>query len=190
MTNTTALPSTPASFYFPGSVLADASGNYNVQGFVPLYNNSLGVFNLSAKPTVTCDYQWNNIGMQIYHYLVVNSSYSIQWNPALLSVATIGAFSTEVVIKTNANDITSYLTGMSGSKETLQGTSNWWTGRGGFFDAVYRVPNNSAPRVLFRDNEVFVRISFVVYPINGAPAVAIVKTFNANKQIINDTPLY
>jgi len=192
MTNNTGLPSTPASVYFPGSLLADANGNYNVQGFVPLYNNTLGVFNITAKPTVTLNYNCYNLGStginQIYQYRVVNNSYSIQWNPAVLSIATISNLSTEVVVSTGTNDITSYLIGKSGRTETLQGTPNWWIGGNGSFDAVFRTPNTT-PRVRFYDNQVYVRISFVVHPNNGAPDVAIVKTFKANKQIINDTQI-
>lgn len=187
MTNTTALPSTPASFYFPGSLLADGNGNYNVQGYVPLYNKPLGVFNLSAKPTVTLDYIcFPNFGRycQLYKYYLDNNSFNIQWNPDVLENATIQHLTKEVIIRTNSSNISSYLTNQSGRVETIQGSYNWWTGSDGF-QALFTTPDTYKP--VHFGGEIYLRISFVVHPNNGAPDVAIVKTFNVNQRIINPT---
>jgi len=174
---------------FPGTLATNGGNYYYTSGLTPLNNVPLGVFNLSAKPTVDLDYTYIVSGstgnFHQYLYTLDNNSFTIQWNPDVLSNATILNLTKEVVIKTNASNISQNLFYQTGRVETLQGTPNWWTGVGGF-RALFRAPD-TYKQVLFGYNEVYVRISFVVHPNNGAPDVAIVKTFKANKNIIHDT---
>lgn len=175
---------------FPGTLATNGGSYYYTSGLTPLNNVPLGVFNLSAKPTVNLDYICAPIGSgagyyQYYTYTLDNNSFSIQWNPDVLSNATILNLTKEVVIKTNSGNISQNLFYQSGRVETLQGTSNWWTGVD-VFRALYKT-TDTYKQVLLGNNEVYVRISFVVHPNDGAPDVAIVKTFKANKNIIHDT---
>ncbi|HEX2936562.1 MAG TPA: hypothetical protein VHO72_14495 [Bacteroidales bacterium] len=182
ITENTSLPSTPASFYFPGSMLADAQGNYNVQGFVPIYHNKpLGLFNLSNTPTINSTYTLQNLGngqyFHIYEYGVNENSFSIQWNPALLEVANIENLTKEVIVKCIVSDMKTDLYYRTGTRdETIQGRPAL-TGQD--MDILYLRNYTFAPMSL-NDQEVLLRISFVVRPKNGAPPVAIVKTFKAN----------
>lgn len=46
-TSSGSFPSSPTSVYVPGSIITS-----NAQNYIPLYNQPLGMFNLSARPTV------------------------------------------------------------------------------------------------------------------------------------------
>ena len=174
---------------FPGTLATNGGSYYYTSGLTPLKNIRLGVFNLSAKPTVNLDYTYIAAGpsgnYNLYVYTLDNSSFSIQWNPDVLSNATILNLTKEVVIKTNSGNISQNLVNQSGRVETLQGTPNWWTGSSSF-SAIFKT-TDGYKQIHFGNNEVYVRISFVVHPNDGAPDVAIVKTFKANKNIIHDT---
>ena len=188
ITSTTALPSTPILFYFPGSLLADNNGNYNVTNYVPKYNKPLGVFNITAKPTVKLNYSCfygGGVYNQLYQYTLDNSSFDIVYNPEVLANASISSVEKDVVIITGENDIDSYFVGKNGYQEIIQGKHNCWTAPD-YFEAVYRTPN-ATPRIHFYKNEVYLRISFIVTPNDGAPPVTIVKTFAVDKQILNNT---
>ncbi|HEY4788495.1 MAG TPA: hypothetical protein VIH57_20735 [Bacteroidales bacterium] len=187
MTSSFSFPSSPMPNYLPGTLKANTDGSYNVVGYVPSYNAPLGVFNISNTPTVTLNYMCNFDGVryvQVYTYTLDNNSFSIQWNPEVLNNATILSLTKEVVIRTNSNDISSYLIHQTGRVETIKGTPYWWTGSNGF-QAVYFTRDTYKP--VHFGGEIYLRISFVVHPNNGAPDVAIVKTFNVNQQIINPT---
>lgn len=184
ISSTTSFPSSPTSLYIPGSIKADANGNYNVQNYIPLYNEPLGVFNLSNKPTVSEIIEISNPPQRAicnYHcdYAIDKNSFQILWNPAVTSIASITDLTEEVI--TSPSGVWS-LSGTTGRKESYSG-STIYTGKDkitvnfkGYYDGN-----------IYLDGPVYVRISFKVVPNNGAPTSTIVKTFavNVNRTVID-----
>lgn len=178
-TGTGSLPSTPVSMYLPGSVQANSNGTYNVQGYVPLYNESLGVFNLASKPTVKIHLKrtpdWQTPGMNMYdvEYSVVPGTLNFQWNPVVNGRdATIVGLTSKVIATHFAGNIETGMVYMTGSRETIMGNTAF---TGTTFRTIHRY-DYAPPEA----STVLVRVSFVVRPNDGSPDVAIVKTFTAN----------
>ncbi|HEY4788606.1 MAG TPA: hypothetical protein VIH57_21295 [Bacteroidales bacterium] len=183
-------PSSPIPNYIPGSLKDDGTGNYNVVGYVPLYNQPLGVFNLKNRPIIKdvrwFDFYpiWDEYGEEdneaFYghdQYTVDPTSINIIWNPAVTSVATISNIHTEVVLNEDNSHWANIPVmgggsgGSSGGKEEKLGSTRVWTGTTltSWLDCSFLV---------FPDT--YVRISFNVTPNNGAPMFTIIKTFKAD----------
>ncbi len=184
ISNTTSFPSSPTSLYLPGSIMADANGNYNVQSYIPLYNAPLGVFNLSNKPRVQktiiitsrAPYEKyvDEYGTTYdYHtiYVIDKSSFTVQWNPSVLSIANISNITYEVILLNNQD-----LDSTTGRTESLLGYSNSKVKKDQldtyFLDHINK--NWRAP------GTVLMRMSFNVVPKDGSQISTIVKTFAVN----------
>lgn len=172
----------------PGSIKPDNNNNY-LAAFIPYYNKPLGVFTLSNTPTITASYSvsdtYTGSYFHQYSYAINDNSFNIQWNPAVLEVATIQNLTKEVIVKNLWGDYTSNILYNTGRVETIQGGPAW-TGKNNF--DVYFMKNSQYPQLSIDVQEVLLRISFVVHPKNGAPDVTIVKTFKANKQMSYNYP--
>lgn len=157
------------SIIMPGSAQSAVLNGTN--GWAPLYNNNLGVFNLSNRPTVnevtTLHNGPNNVGYLIEDvYTIDKSSFQIQWNPSVISIADIKNLTTEVILESyDAFKSFSGRKEMYGGKTIYASKDNLTTN----YASVY-LPNNL----------VFVRMSFNVVPKNGVPTSTIVKTFYVN----------
>nr|WKN36119.1 hypothetical protein K4G66_27510 [Tunicatimonas sp. TK19036] len=173
------LPSQPVSFYIPGSLQKNSSGGYNVQSYVPLYNKSFGLFNISAKPTVqiiTKRTQGQN-GINTYdtEYKIKPGTLNIQWNPVVNGAdATIVSLTTEV-LATFTGNIDMGLTYAMASLEDIYGQKAY-SGRNSF-RLIHHYDTLPA-----EETAAYIRISFVVRPKNGGPDAAIIKTFAVNKE--------
>lgn len=189
LTDITSLPSTPNSLYLPGSLMPDAGGNYNVQGYVPLYDQPLGVFNLSNRPTV---YKHRDTPVRIETEAGIFYSYGdfysiddnainslITFNPNVINSnsdgATISNLTREVVLFS-----TDLFPPGGGESASIYGTLENYNGN----DIYTSTGGVSASYVSVRPypvhSSVAVRISFNVVPNNGGPISTIVKTFLAN----------
>jgi len=176
-TNKGSFPASPASIYVPGTIIDPITA----QGYIPLYTNSLGIFNLSSKPIVNIHTNSINVNQNggIYYqydnlYTVNASSINYLWNPSVINSSSTGAtiknLKTEVVLidpNLSANPVIGGNIGIIGTHTVITGTS---------VGTTYTVP-----RVQPRNNYVAVRIIFDVVPNNGStPKSTIIKTFLAN----------
>jgi hypothetical protein len=144
-------------------------------GYVPNYNQTLGVFNITARPTITehkttihngpPPFGLNNTFTQI-DYTLDNSSYAVIFNTdALNGLATIQNITKEIILLTPS--VNSDLG--NGPDETV---GNW---------KAYVTNQLVLPFGQFGPIKAAVRISFDVVPTNGTtPTSRIVKTFLAN----------
>jgi hypothetical protein len=158
---------TSPSFSIPGY------NQSSTPGYVPLYNEPLGVFYITNRPVVqvTRAFIPNPDGgrdLRQYTFTPNSSSFQYIFNPSVLNIADISNFNTEVIVDDPENDIEA--TFISGATKESIGTRE-----------VYRIDE---PLVLY-DNldytgKVFVRLSFDVIPKDGNPPVRISKTFLAN----------
>ncbi|SDQ01694.1 hypothetical protein SAMN05428975_5939 [Mucilaginibacter sp. OK268] len=186
-TQTTAgsFPSSPTSIYVPGTNISSSAQNY-----VPLYNQTLGVFNLTAKPTINV-IQHSNPDAAGYY----TTSYSLGTqmdqifvtNPAVINNSSTGAQIANInqmVILLEPSDPTPlYGFTTTGNIETV-----------GNYVAVsqaldeYDEPislNTQTNRFLqfSSSQKVAVRVSFDIIPNNGAPKSSVIKTFWANANV-------
>jgi len=172
-----------ADNWLPGSVKANANGQYNVQNYIPLYNLPLGVFNLSNRPTLdeTTIIDNDRDDPRLYHrqneYTVNEGSYQIIFNPAVTSIAAITNITKEIIIYAGGG----YLLPPSSMRyESLGFYSNKDIGVTDYTRlSYYNDPTETA----------YLRISFNVVPKDGSPVSAIIKTFavNVNRTIIDRT---
>ena len=178
LSNSGSFPSTPISFWVPGTNIAS-----NAVGFIPLYNRSLGVINLKpdtprAITTVassgpyTVEDPWNGETLQYYQYYLhfpqpTDYSWYLQINPEVLEIATVEIKKQEFYIKY-------YLEGESSANPTLafDPPSFYW-------ERWYPHPEHTtnppqkAPIIL----EEGLRFTIEVIPNNGAPSSLIYKSF-------------
>jgi hypothetical protein len=180
-TSTGSLPSTPVSFYMPGSIAKNTSGGYNVQGYVPLYNEPLGTFWLNGKPTIkvhtvrTTDYTNPTLKQYVSEYTLDASTLNIQFNPIVNGRdADIVGLTTKIIAMNYNGNIETGLIYMTGSRETIKGLPAY---TGTTFKTIHRY-DYMPPEA----QTVLVRVAFVVRPKDGSPDVAIVKTFTVNVQ--------
>jgi hypothetical protein len=182
-TGTGSLPSTPVSMYIPGSLAKNSSGGYNVQGYVPLYNERLGVFNLTSKPTVTikttktADPYTPGMYSYVTDYSLKAGTFNIQFNPIVNGVdADIVSITPKILATQFQGNIETGIIYMTGSREQLFGATAF---TGVAFKSIHRYDYMPPDPSL-----VLLRVSFVVRPKDGSPDVAIVKTFRVNVERI------
>ncbi len=178
LTNVGSFPSTPISFWVPGTNIAPGA-----VGYIPLYNDSLGVVNLkpdtpraiityASSGPYTVEDPWNGEMLQYYmHYLHFpqprDYSWYLQINPEVLKIAT-------VEIKKQEFYIRYYMEGESSENPTLvfDPPSFYW-------ERWYPHPEHTtnppqqAPIIL----EKGLRFTIEVIPNNGAPSSLIYKSF-------------
>lgn len=168
----------------PGTLATNGNGYYYTSGFTPLYNQPLGVFNLSNKPviqqttTISNATPKNPYSTFSYNYIVDKNSFNILWNPSLTSIASISNLTEELIVKRSG-----YSTPISfiGRSESY---NNWM---------IYTNKDNLTVNYKglhgaddFNSN-VYLRISFNVVPKDGGPITTIVKTFavSVNETVID-----
>lgn len=182
-TSSGSFPSSPTAVWLPGTQITSAAQNY-----IPLYNNTLGVFNLKGVPTIKCNttnYQSsvnvNGIPYNRYtnEYTVDNTVFNNLFitNPAVINSnpdgATIKNLRTEVVLL-NPQTGDPNLYGFYGTTETI---GNYSALTGQVVTTQYTVEHSSQPL----NNLAAVRVIFDVVPNNGTtPQTLVVKSFFAN----------
>ncbi|QNK61076.1 hypothetical protein H7F33_10820 [Pedobacter sp. PAMC26386] len=138
----------------------------NAQGRVPLYNQPLGVFYLSNKPTVieTTHISTTSTGLpaiRTYVYSIDYSKLHFDLNPAVTNIATVQQRYSEVIL--------------SGYTEGLDHT--------GTVESVGNLTYLTGSLIGVKNQRLFVvgiRVVFDVIPNNGSPKSVLVKTFTAN----------
>jgi hypothetical protein len=175
-----ALPSTPVSMYLPGSIQPNAQGGYNVPGYVPLYNESLGVFNVANKPTVqiqikrTADYQNPSLYYYNTDYTVKPGTLNLQFNPIVNGRdADIVNVTSDILVTYNGN-VEQGLFYLTGDREVVNGVPAF---TGSSFRTIHHYDQLPAEALA-----VYVRVAFVVRPKNGGPDSVVIKTFLANTE--------
>jgi hypothetical protein len=141
----------------------------------------MGVFNISARPTISVSTAVQTIWTSFYAaqlqfsstLTINNSSFQTLFNPAVLSSAQIQNFKQELVLLNPTN--TPYST--DGVLETI-GSNAAYTGVTSY---VQRITFSMGSQGNFNLNQTFgklaIRFSFDVVPNNGAPRSKVVKTF-------------
>lgn len=169
------IPAPGLGFGIPG-----ISDSQSATGYIPEFNNPMGVFNLSSNPNVNLHITMtkidNEYGINYEYdnrYSVDNSSINFLWNGSVINSGTDGVtinnIKTEVVV---LDPDLSEATLVGGNLETV-GSHSALTG------SSVGITNVVPKRQLVNSN-VAVRIIFDVVPNNGAPKSTIVKTFRAN----------
>jgi hypothetical protein len=178
LTNAGSFPSTPISFWVPGTDIAS-----NAVGYIPLYNRSLGVVNLktdtpkaiitvASNGPYTVEDPWNGEMLQYYqNYLHFPQPRDYSWylliNPEVLEMATVEIKKQEFYIKY-------YMEGESAENPTLvfDPPSFYW-------EKWYPHPEHTTnppekePIIV----EKGLRFTIEVIPNNGAPSSLIYKSF-------------
>lgn len=165
----------------PTLVIPGSLNSQSAPGFIPGYNSPMGIFNISAKPTVSVSTTVQTIQAGMYSVLLqfsstlsINSgSFQTLFNPALLANASIQNFKQELVL---LNPSPPYST--NGVLETI-GNRTAYTGVTSY---VQRFTFSISSQGNFQLNPTFgtlaVRFSFDVVPNNpNVPPSKIVKTF-------------
>lgn len=166
----------PNTFVFPGESIAFGNASNP-----PLYTSTLGVFNLSGRPTInetTTSSRVTNADGTFYQYV---NSYSVDAaifnsllveNPVVLSQASINILKTEVVILNPAQVNYPETLQVGGVQETI---GNYTAYTGASVGTTYTVVRNQPA-----NNLVAVRVAAKVIPTGASTGPVIVKTFLAN----------
>lgn len=164
------LPSMPISFYIPGT-----SGLSAATGYIPTYNKTLGVLNITGKPSIDIHtissiyegedpydgYKYTNSITLVNVNLNKDFSDYLVFNEEVLAIADISILTQEFI---NLE-----------SKSILYSSYDWEEG----YVEKYGAPLKDGPR-LYCDTPIGVRFKIKITPKNGAPASVIVKTFKIN----------
>jgi hypothetical protein len=164
---------------FAGALPGTARGDQS--GWLPYYNSTLGVFNLSTPPVVKYKvvtmYPPPPPGSKDVQYLVQVPP-SVVLNPAIANEVTMGPVSVTLVYQKQYSGMDraynpNYLSSTALSNFTLINNvygNEWYA-----FSAPYTIRYDwwtGTP-----DPNIVVQIAFTIYPNNGAPPVDIVKTY-------------
>lgn len=140
-------------------------------GFAPAYDEPLGVFYISGRPTIREKHyiipRVNQFGQQLfpdhkYTYQVESGSFQFYFNPEVLAIADIRNIKREVILNETFGTYP-----IHGRKEYIGG-----------FD---RYTGNLVGTDTQRGSIVGARIVFDVVPKDGSPKITISKTFKANR---------
>ncbi|MCE8949314.1 hypothetical protein [Bacteroides thetaiotaomicron] len=164
-----AFPSTPVSFWIPGTnITSEASG------FIPLYNKSLGVLYLREKPKLVIDTysedEFYEIDPQYGHDIVVGYDYSC-YLPTNFDFTSYLAINPEVEKLANVEIL----------KQEL--VSDGELGRS-WQHCGYQAPTGSGHGGPYL-NSLAVRFTIKISPKNGASSSIIIKTFEITPEFIN-----
>lgn len=157
-----------SNIYAPGTSYSGASG------YVPLYDEPLGVFYVSDKPVVNREVQSELMSdgmtyMTRQDYTVDDSSFDVIFNNALSDEVDFGIPFKEVVLFDMPDN---GIIEIYGTEEEV-GEDTIYTG-------VYPFFSRGWPRPKTTDLTVGIRISFDVIPKDGSKKTRIVKTFLAD----------
>lgn len=183
-TATTTVPFKQNSFAFPGQ-------NAGANGIAPLYSQTLGVFNLSQKPTVTRRYTMNRStirgGYNEYNYDYALNTASVR---SALQFNNPGVFNSDPVKGATIEDLTVSLVVLNPGPLWSSGDTYETIGSG------FAYTNSSSSTALVSlvyggtamsggiAGTPLARVSFWVKPNNGSPRTLIVKSFYVNVQNI------
>jgi hypothetical protein len=161
------------------------SNSQSASGYIPAYNQPMGVLNLSGKPTINRvttrtqgpTYYGIPYNRYVINYSVDNSIFNSLFitNPAVINSTTGGAAIQNLrtsVMLLNPDNTSDYFQGY-GTLETI-GSYTAYTGNP--VTITYDVEHSSYPQ----NNFAAIRVVADVVPNNGAPKSTIVKTFIAN----------
>lgn len=135
-------------------------------GYIPAYNDPLGVFNISEKPTIQSRAVDNVGGRPSAYYYFTLMPFTIIANPAVSQVAQVEVEKQEMVLLSN-------LIETDGVKEETHPIYPTWTGL-----TWALVQRWTRPAGLL---QLGVRVIVKVTPNNGSAPLKIVKTFRANE---------
>lgn len=170
------IPDPGLGFGIPG-----ISNSQSAAGYIPQFNNPMGIYNLSSRPIINLHtiktkitdetgtyYEYNNV------YNVNASSVNYLWNPAVINQQTAGATITNIQTQVVIIDPDLSDNPQIGGTVEIVGSHTAITGSS--VGLIYTVPRAQPP-----NNFAAVRIIFKVVPNNGiTPSSTIVKTFLAN----------
>lgn len=172
---TTDAPAMVFKFAIPGTARGDLSG------YLPYYNQTLGLFNLAAPPVVkwrvvTGLYPPPSNGQKDIQYFAVNPSIVI--NPAIAGEVTVSQVTASLIYIKNysgkeplANN--NYLASSNFTNWAVVNNlyGNVWYG----FSAPYAIRYNLWSGI--PEQNIVARIAFTVTPNNGSPPVEVVKIY-------------
>lgn len=164
-----AFPSTPVSFWCPGTNIPP-----NAIGYIPLYNKSLGVLNFEGQPAVPYTYQefpstMEDIDGRILYLLEgyckfpeeVDFSNYLRINPEVSKIATVTIKKQELVA----------------SYKDEYGKKNVWLQPSSFTWDIGDVPAYSNRHDFPEDLKLGVRFTVEIKPLDGGATSTIIKTF-------------
>lgn len=173
-TSSGSFPSSPTSMWVPGTTIPSFAS-----GYIPLYSNTLGVFNITSKPKVKEHTHWRHIRTgspregfsmrtkQEYTITSINNSSLIIFNDKVEEIASLKIIKQDVIYIPNKNGYQGFIIGHNGTIEEI-----------GFHGEVYVNPTRFNISGI-RNFDAAVRFTIEVEPKNGAPKSIIVKTFLA-----------
>jgi hypothetical protein len=189
MTSSTGLANT--SLVIPG-----LSGSQSAPGFIPGYNDPMGVFYLSAKPKVnTLDevsgtaihYGYGYTAVPHRHtYTIDNSSFTTLFNPAVINSNTNGAhienFQQQLALLTPVGAINAGPNGWFTSDGTSEDVGDYKDVRVSLsYSNRYQSAYGTTLPFHQTHGPLVIRFIFDVVPNNGAPRTKMVKTFYADE---------
>lgn len=171
--------STVHSQMYDNSFMIPGTQNSDPLIYEPIYPKALGVFYISAKPTVNVKQTIYNIhrpadiggARNKFNFTLTSSSFSLLFNPAVTAIANISNIRYEILTTPASFQLDRLSSEMS--IETIANKEYW-----GPIYLVFDEPRIVNPFGLVYP--VYVRVSFDVVPKDGSPKSTIVKTFSAN----------
>lgn len=176
---TGAIPSTPLTFWLPGTMNMASAPNY-----IPIYNKPLGVINFIGKPDIIIEHEhhedpfiWDDGDLYLeltqrhdYYTLPNNIDYSAYLiiNPEIKKIATVTIEKQDLVVESYGSETYLYSNISINPKEFI----SW-------YDPVTSSGGTSPKRC-------GVRFAIRIIPHDGSPSSLILKTFTLN-QIIHTT---
>lgn len=172
-TNGGSLPSTPISFWVPGTNIAS-----NAVGYIPLYNKSLGVINFSGKPTIIFNVErdeWYEPDGQETEPTILITKFSVNF-PASIDYSSYLIINPEVkktakvtIEKQDLVQIEAIIYENGGKKmysitENPESDFLYWGGN-------YSVDSPTERNVKYGD-----RFTISIKPFDGSPSSTIIKT--------------
>jgi hypothetical protein len=185
-TSSGSFPASPTSVWVPGTQGLTTANLNSVQGYLPLYQSTLGVFNLSNAPVVHVTNQsalnsggtgkGNTTYANSSNFAIDPGSYTIIFNPEVVNSnpdgATVSNILKEEALVTSGT--------VSGGKQETDGGSNIWTSTSMNIGSYFLSPSRGVP---YPTGTTYLRVSFDITP-NGNPAAKahIIKTFLCQRQ--------
>lgn len=178
-------PSSPSAVYIPGSQINPQAQNYG-----PLQSHALGLWGMIAKPTVVADLATSPDGSGYYHNSFnLDPNYPIdqlmafnpQLNDPVNGAAIVNLRAMIILPQFLVHDLPSNIgdfiqtTGQLeqiGNNTAVVQVCDQYGDEVPFYIDYYRQMSFTGP--------IGVRISFDVYPFNGAPKSTVIKTFDCN----------
>lgn len=161
----------------PTLAIPGTANSQNATGYIPAYNSTMGVFNLTAQPTVNvivAENAGDGLGSSstTYTFSVDNTSFQTLINPVVSGSASVSISQEVVCINPPTNII-----GYEAQVESVAGNA-------AYGQLNYFTTNYDGDDFTTYFHAVGVRFTIKVTPNNGAPSSTIIKTFYANPNFI------